>query len=91
MNGPLPDLKPHKGARTDDTEIKQASIGGIASKDDVADLVTKLAAQASAELSLAGAIQQSVAAMTLAKAAGEADVKIAETRTTLLDREKTLR
>lgn len=69
----------------------QPTIGGIAGKDDVADLVAKLAAQASAEISLAGAIQQSVAAMTLAKAAGEADVKIAETRTALLDREKTLR
>ena len=72
-------------------DTTQRSIGGIAGKDDVADLVAKLAAQASAELSLAGAIQQSIAAMTLAKAAGEADVKIAETRTTLLDREKTLR
>jgi hypothetical protein len=82
---------PESGAKPTDLGVKQPAIAGIASTDVVADLVTKLAAQASAELSLAGAIQQSVAAMTLAKAAGEADVKIAETRTQLLDREKTLR
>lgn len=70
---------------------KQTSVSGVADKDVIADLVTKLAAEASAQLELASSIQQSVAAMTLAKAVGEADVKIAEERTQLLDREKTLR
>ena len=64
---------------------------GIPPKDAVADLVAKLAEQSAAELTLASSIQQTVAAMTLAKAAGEADVKIAEERTQLLDQEKTLR
>ena len=64
---------------------------GSGRADVVAELVEKLQAQAAAELALAAATEKSAAAGVLAKAAAEADVRIAETRTHLLAQEKALR
>jgi hypothetical protein len=78
--------KPKGGAN-----LGAPSIQGVAPTDTTADMISKLAEQASAELALAAATGESTAAQLLSKAAAEADVKIAETRTALLDRERTLR
>lgn len=64
---------------------------GETGKDTVNDLVSKLSAQTSAELALAAATGLSAAALVAQKAAGEADAKIADTRTELLDRERSLK
>jgi hypothetical protein len=59
--------------------------------DVVAEMVQKLQAQAAAELALAAATEKSTTAILLAKAAGEAETRIAETRSRLLEQEKSLR
>jgi hypothetical protein len=64
---------------------------GASGPDVVSEMVAKLQAQAKAELDLAAATEKSIAASTLAKAAAEAEIKIADTRAALLKQEKTLR
>ncbi|MGO9641163.1 MAG: hypothetical protein ACLP1Y_07665 [Candidatus Acidiferrales bacterium] len=64
--------------------------GAVANRDVIAQLITKLQAETAAQLGLANATSLSVAAMAMQKAAGEADTRIAETRTELLDRERSL-
>jgi hypothetical protein len=66
-----------------------ASLGAFA-KDTVFDEIGKLQAQASAELALAGATDRSTSSMLFAKAAGEAEQKVAEMRTSLLTEQKSL-
>jgi hypothetical protein len=65
--------------------------GASGRPDVVSEMVSKLQAQAAAELELAAATEKSIAASTLAKAAAEAETKIAETRAHLLEQEKDLR
>ena len=59
--------------------------------DVVAELVTKLQAQAAAEIALASATEKTAAASLLAKAAAEAETKIGEERARLLEQERSLR
>jgi hypothetical protein len=59
--------------------------------DVVAELMTKLQAQAAAEIALGAATEKSAAASVLAKAAAEAETKIGEERARLLEQEKSLR
>lgn len=67
------------------------SLVPVEPQDTVTALVEKLKAQAAAELDLAGAIGLSAAAELAQKAAGEASAKIVETKTELLNKERTLR
>ncbi|HEY0701273.1 MAG TPA: phage tail tape measure protein [Candidatus Acidoferrales bacterium] len=89
--GAPPTPKPPKPPIFGPPPIKPPTLGGVTGKDEVADLIAKLEEQSTSELKLASATSQGVAALTLQKAAGEADAKILEERTTLLDRERTLR
>lgn len=84
---PPPMAEPHPGAGAGGPGLPAGASAPSASgrPDVVAELVGKLQAQAAAELALASATDKSTAATLLAKAAGEAEEKISETRTRLTE------
>src|SRR5665213_1552633 len=85
QTGPLPT---RKGGGGDQESTKGTAVAD--EKDTVADLITKLTAEAQPQNALASATDRTTAAITLQKAAGEAATKIDETRTGLLDEQKRL-
>ena len=82
-----------KGGKTTPPGGRPAPSGPMASgrPDVVAELIARLQSQAAAEIALASATERSTAASLLGKAAVEAETKIAETRSHLLEQEKSLR
>jgi hypothetical protein len=94
MDSGLPKSKPSSlrtgGADTEPKEIGRTGRGIREHADEVADLVSKLQTQASAELAAAAATEKGTSAALLSKAAIEAETKISELRTHLLEQQKSL-
>ena len=93
--GPAPPwtLPPHPDGGAGSGDKTKGAPAPTASReiDVVAKLIETLTAKSAAELAAAAATEKGVAASALAKAAIEAETKIAETRASLLEKEKMLR
>jgi lambda family phage tail tape measure protein len=78
-----------QGSANIDTATKSKGLG-VSTKDVVGEDLAKLQAQATAELSLAGAMDRTTAAMMFQKAAAEAAQKVQDVRNGLLTEQKSL-